>query len=265
MIGQLRGHIVELSSTYVVLDVSGVGFYLNISASTAAELQAGAAQHADASVRLGVIDEQTIGQPEADRTTTNHTTTNHATTNHAEVDHIEASHTQVRLYTRLIVSEKALDLYGFTTRDARALFDQLLAISGVGPKLALAVLSSFSPRELARIVLEEDESRISQVPGVGKKTARRLLMELSDVFSKNQALRALLSNHGDVEPSGRFENTNAQVSGLSQIAKEAYEALHSYGFSDQEIKKASDGWQEAGIERVEDLLAYALKRLGGGR
>ena len=85
-----------------------------------------------------------------------------------------------------------MELYGFATRDERALFDQLRAISGVGPRLALAVLSTFTPAALAQIVTAQDAARMAQVPGVGRKKASRLIVELSDVFSKNAELRGLV-------------------------------------------------------------------------
>ena len=98
----------------------------------------------------------------------------------------------VTVLARMIVREDAMELYGFATREERALFDQLRAISGVGPKLALSVLSTFSPGALAQVVMGQDAARMAQVPGVGRKKASRLLVELSDVFSKNAELRGLV-------------------------------------------------------------------------
>ena len=82
----------------------------------------------------------------------------------------------VTILTRLIVREDAMDLYGFATRAERSLFDKLVAISGVGPKLALSVLSTFSPAQLATVVATQDISRMAQVPGVGKRKGQRLLV-----------------------------------------------------------------------------------------
>ena len=75
----------------------------------------------------------------------------------------------VTVLARMIVREDAMELYGFATREERALFDQLRAISGVGPKLALSVLSTFSPATLAQVVIAQDAARMAQVPGVGRK------------------------------------------------------------------------------------------------
>lgn len=162
----------------------------------------------------------------------------------------------VTILTRLIVREDAQELYGFATREERALFDQLRAISGVGPKLALSALSTFTPAQLATIVAQQDISRMAQVPGVGRKKASRLLVELSDVFSKNVELRSLV---GLTEPLP-LSAAPAAVS----IETEATEALLSMGFSPQEATLALEGHEEAGATTIEKALAYALRRLGGG-
>lgn len=166
----------------------------------------------------------------------------------------------VTLLVRMIVREDALELYGFSTREERALFDQLRAISGVGPRLALSVLSTFSPSALAQVVLAQDATRMAQVPGVGRKKASRLIVELSDVFSKNAELRGLVglsSPDGDALPF-------AAASGAG-VEAEATEALLSMGFTSQEAALALEGHDEAGATSIEQVLAYALRRLGSGR
>jgi Holliday junction DNA helicase RuvA len=89
----------------------------------------------------------------------------------------------VVLHTQLIVREDAHLLFGFATQDERLVFRQLLKISGVGPKMALAVLSGMSLGELAAAVAAKDAARLTKVPGVGKKTAERLLLELQGKFA----------------------------------------------------------------------------------
>lgn len=166
----------------------------------------------------------------------------------------------VTILTRMIVREDAMELYGFATRDERALFDQLRAISGVGPKLALSVLSTFSPALLAQIVTAQDAARMAQVPGVGRKKASRLLVELSDVFSKNAELRGLV---GLTDPDGS-PLPPAAAPGAG-VEAEATEALLSMGFTSQEAELALEGHAEAGATTIEQVLAYALRRLGSGR
>ncbi len=163
----------------------------------------------------------------------------------------------VTILTRLIVREDAQELYGFATREERALFDQLRAISGVGPKLALAVLSTFTPAQLATVVVTQDAGRMAQVPGVGKKKASRLLVELSDVFSKNIELKQLVGLT-DALPAPRESVRDVP-------AQEAADALLSMGFTSAEVELALEGAAEAGIASTKDMLSYALRRLGGGR
>ena len=165
----------------------------------------------------------------------------------------------VTLNVRLIVREDAMELYGFTSRDERALFDQLRAISGVGPKLALSVLSTFSPSALAQVVTAQDVGRMAQVPGVGRKKASRLIVELSDVFSKSPELRGLV---GLTEPEAGMATGPAGAAG---VEAEASEALLSLGFTPQEAALALEGYAAAGATTIEQVLAYALRRLGSGR
>ncbi|SEH55750.1 MULTISPECIES: Holliday junction branch migration protein RuvA [Atopobiaceae] len=164
----------------------------------------------------------------------------------------------VTILTRLIVREDAMDLYGFSSREERALFDRLVAISGVGPKLALAVLSTFSPAGLATVVATQDVSRMSQVSGVGKKKAQRLLVELEGVFQKDAELRGLV---GLQQPA--LDSAPAAPS-ASSVGAEATEALLSMGFTQQEAELALEGYDDAGTGTVEAALGYALKHLGGG-
>lgn len=165
----------------------------------------------------------------------------------------------VTLLTRLVVREDAMDLYGFSSREERALFDRLRAISGVGPKLALAVLSTFSPAALATVVATQDASRMSQVPGVGKKKAQRLLVELEGVFQKDAELRGLV---GLSEPVGR--GVGAATAAAPSVEAEATDALLSMGFTTEEAELALEGREEAGATTIEKTLSYALKRLGSG-
>ena len=167
----------------------------------------------------------------------------------------------VTVLARMIVREDAMELYGFATRDERALFDQLRAISGVGPRLALAVLSTFTPAALAQIVTAQDASRMAQVPGVGRKKASRLIVELSDVFSKNAELRGLV---GLSEPDAASLPLS-QAAASAGVESDATEALLSMGFTSQEAALALEGHAEAGAVTIEQVLAYALRRLGSGR
>ncbi len=95
---------------------------------------------------------------------------------------LPALHEKVVLHTQFVVREDAQLLYGFLTHDERVAFRQLLKISGVGPKMALSVLSGLSLNDLAIAVVNKDAGRLTKIPGVGKKTAERLLLELQGKF-----------------------------------------------------------------------------------
>lgn len=162
----------------------------------------------------------------------------------------------VSLLTRMIVREGAVDLYGFISRDERTLFDKLVGISHVGPKLALSVLSTYTPAGLAGVVMAEDVSAMSRVPGVGKKTASRLLMELADVFVRDPSLRGLAASE---EPATATQGLTAHA---TNVQTDVMEALLSMGFTSAEAELAIEGYEEAGVSTVEAVLGYALRRLG---
>lgn len=165
----------------------------------------------------------------------------------------------VTLLTRLLVKENAIELYGFASREERAVFDRLVGVSGVGPKLALAVLSTFSPRSLANVVTMQDEGRMATVPGVGKKKAQRLLIELQDVFSKDPDLMGLVGLSAEPEAMSGTSLPETDES----VTQEATSALLSMGFTPQEAELALEGHEQAGTS-LEKVIAYALRRLGGG-
>ncbi|MDO5119239.1 MAG: Holliday junction branch migration protein RuvA [Coriobacteriales bacterium] len=165
----------------------------------------------------------------------------------------------VTLLTRLVVRQDAVELYGFASREERTLFDRLVAISGVGPKLALSVLSTFKPAALATIVATQDANRMAQVPGVGKRKAQRLLVDLDGVFQKDAELRSLV---------GLSTPTLDDVvvpAATGSVTAEATDALLSMGFTPQEAELALEGHEEAGATTIEKALSFALRRLGGGR
>ena len=183
-----------------------------------------------------------------------------SSTTAASLPHVGES--GVTVLARMVVRDGSMELYGFATREERALFDQLRAISGVGSKLALSVLSTFSPAALAQIVTTQDAARMAQVPGVGRKKATRLIVELSDVFSKDAELRALV---GLSSPDAASLPLGTAAAAGAGVEADATEALLSMGFTSQEAELALEGHAEAGAVSVEQVLAYALRRLGSGR
>lgn len=164
----------------------------------------------------------------------------------------------VTILTRLVMAQDSIRLYGFATREERALFDRLVQISGVGPRMALSVLSTFAPAELAGIVAADDAASMARVPGVGKKTAHRLILELQGVFTKDPDLMGLVG----AVPSQGTGAAQTAASGTS-VEEDVTQALLSMGFTPQEAELALKGCAEAGATSVEAALSYALKRLGG--
>lgn len=162
---------------------------------------------------------------------------------------------EVRLFTRLVVREDAMTLFGFASTDERTMFDRLVAVSGVGAKLALAVLSKFSVSQLYTVVMAEDAKGMATVPGVGKKTAQRLILELKSVFSKDRSLAGSASF--DAVPL----SLDGAGAGAPSALEDAQAALLSMGFTPAEVDLALNGYDGRDM-RVEDLLAAALKRLG---
>jgi Holliday junction DNA helicase RuvA len=104
---------------------------------------------------------------------------------------------EVTLETHLNVREDALQLFGFASSDERQLFEQLLAVSGVGPKVALAIVSGYAPGELRRAIVLEDTALFESIPGIGKKTAQRVVLELRERVGVLQAVEAPHLGAGD--------------------------------------------------------------------
>jgi Holliday junction DNA helicase RuvA len=149
---------------------------------------------------------------------------------------------RTRLLTHLVVREDAHLLYGFATEDERALFRQLLKISGIGPRIALAILSGVTGAAFARAVREHDVTALIRIPGVGRKTAERLIVEMRDRFEDGVA-----SGHG---PSAPAEGPEA----------EAYSALVSLGYKPQEATRLLKGVENDGKAlATEELIRRALQ------
>lgn len=146
------------------------------------------------------------------------------------------------------VREDLEALYGFVTRDERATFETLLGARGVGPALALAIMSIHAPDELARIVAEEDDASLCLVPGIGKKTAARLLIEL-----KNKLDHPITTTEvGPTGGSGGGAGPRADVR----------HALGELGFTPDEIAAAT---RELPDTDADQMLKEALRRLAGAR
>jgi Holliday junction DNA helicase RuvA len=154
----------------------------------------------------------------------------------------------VELHVHTHVREDAIVLYGFASTEERRCFEALLGAHGVGPALALAVLSALRPADLIRAVLDEDLGALCTVPGVGRKTAARLVLDLRSRLE-------LPAFAGDGIPGGR--------QGPSEARGEVRAALVELGYGPDEIRRALDGGPDEGT--VEELLRQALRELAGAR
>lgn len=152
------------------------------------------------------------------------------------------------LHAHLVVREDAHLLYGFFEKRERELFRELIRLNGVGPKLALALMSGLEVDELVRCVQAQDTSVLVKIPGVGKKTAERLLVELKDRFKAWETVPGMSTLV--VEPRGASAVTNAE--------NDAVSALISLGYKPQEASRAVSAIKEDGLSS-EDMIRRALK------
>lgn len=195
MIGRLRGVLLEKRPPQILVDVSGVGYEVDVPMSTFCNLPAEGAE--------------------------------------------------VTLFTHLVVREDAQLLYGFATSAERAAFRELIKISGVGPRIALAILSGLSPEKLSEAVESGETAALVRVPGIGKKTAERLVLELKGKLAGSAIVTRLFAAAGATEASSH----NADI--LS--------ALLALGYSEREAKTAMKGLPTDGS--VSDGIRLALKAL----
>ena len=145
------------------------------------------------------------------------------------------------LHTHLVVREDAQLLYGFFSLTERLMFRNLIKISGVGPKLALTILSGMSAEDFTRCILEEDSKTLTKLPGVGKKTAERLVIELKDRLQKDDSIKLPGATDTGRAPLERQANpVNDAVSALISLGYKAQQASQMVGDLDVEDKSTED-------------------------
>ena len=160
---------------------------------------------------------------------------------------------KAKLFTYLSVREDAMDLYGFFSQEELKLFQQLISVSGVGPKAALAILSASSPANLAMSIITGDEKALTRAPGVGKKIAQRVILELKDKLAKGQTVSA----------SGENITMDAVTIIPQNKLSEASAALAVLGYSQAEINVALKGVDIDG-QPLEQIIRLALKNMVKG-
>jgi len=163
---------------------------------------------------------------------------------------------EVTLLTHLAVSENAQTLYGFHTKKDRELFRTLIKVSGVGPKMALAILSGMNSDQLVNCVMQDNVSALVKLPGVGKKTAERLIIELRDKLKNWQVQNAPLA-----EMEAASQSQGPEV-GASDIVAEAESALVSLGYKPTEASKVvARVLKDHQVTRSEELIRLSLRSL----
>ena len=150
-----------------------------------------------------------------------------------------------KIYTKLIVREDDMSLCGFSTKEELEMFELLTSVSKIGPKVGLGILSFASPRQLGAYIVSEDIAKMSKAPGVGKKTAERIILELKDKIDKQNI---------------EFEPTLLSQAPVAVSQDEAVDALIALGYSAAEAKEAVDKCKKTGLN-TEDIIKKSLSYL----
>lgn len=157
---------------------------------------------------------------------------------------------KIKLYTYLQVKEDGVSLFGFYTRDDLEIFKMLISVSGIGPKGALGVLSVMTPDDLRFAVLSDDAKAISKAPGIGHKTAQKVILELKDKLKLEDAFEKKLSHQ-----------TAAAAAASTDAVQEAVLALTALGYANSEALRAVRQVDGGAEMDVESLLKAALKQM----
>lgn len=217
----IKGAIAELTPAYAVIEAGGVGYYLTISLTTYSELQ-----KTEAAAMAGLGDSH-VGSG-ADKTAT--------------------------VYTHFVVREDAQLLYGFSSRQERELFRQLIGVSGVGGNTARMILSTYSPRDLVNIIASRNDTLLRNVKGLGVKTAQKIIVELRDKVTA--ALGASNLVEGSENASGVVAAAN------SAVYEEALAALTMLGFARAASGKVvSTILADNPLATIEEVVRLSLKKL----
>ena len=158
---------------------------------------------------------------------------------------------EITVYISMIVREDSMTLYGFESCDERDVFTTLMSVSGIGPKIALAALAVLRPDDLRRAVRDQDLATLQRIPGVGKKSAQRMALEIGDKLGTPAALPGA-------------EATPAPAPSEDAVASEVSAALVGLGWSEAQAAKAIEKLAGSGLG-ASDMLRAALVSLGGGR
>lgn len=167
------------------------------------------------------------------------------------LENISRTGTEVKLHTYLNVREDAMQLFGFMTRDELDVFKLLITVNGIGPKGALSILSVMTANELRFAVASEDAKAIAKSPGIGAKTASKLILELKDKLKLEDAIENSFNTSSDDKPQA----------GMTDSKNEAVMALTALGYSQTEALRAVKSVEVTEAMSSEDIIKKALRTL----
>ena len=168
------------------------------------------------------------------------------------LDMLEGIGQELKVYTYMQVREDAVVLFGFLTRDDLAMFKMLIGVNGVGPKAGLGILSALGTEELRFAVLADDAKRIAKAPGIGAKTAQKIILELKDKLDLAEVFEQKLNAD---------RQQKAAVSAGSDMVQDAVEALVALGYGSTEALRAVRAVKADTVADSEQLLKEALKHM----
>ena len=174
----------------------------------------------------------------------------------SDLDRLPAQGEEIKLYTYLQVKEDGVALYGFLSKTDLTIFKLLITVSGIGPKLGLGILSSIGSEELRAAVLSEDADRLAAAPGIGKKTAGRLVIELKD---KIMALNVAFAEDF-VEKTAAAGN--AESADAKKLRENALQVLVALGYAEKEASRAVKEVEITEGMTDDDMVRLSLRQLG---
>ena len=155
----------------------------------------------------------------------------------------------VQIFTSLIVREDAQLLYGFISEEEKDMFHSLIKVTGIGPKSALAILAASSPNEVKRAIENENDAYLTQFPGIGKKTARQIVLDLKGKVTITE------------EDSESLLQVDVNNNEQSQVVKEAMLALEALGYSKRELSKVEKVLNKQSVSSVDEAVKLGLQTL----
>lgn len=176
-----------------------------------------------------------------------------------DLEQMPANGSKIMLHTYLQVKEDGVALFGFLTEDALQIFKLLITVNGIGPKGAIGILSGISLDDLRFAILAEDSKTISKIPGIGPKTAAKLVLELKDKFKLEDAIEAKLIHGEQVAAEGK--SGKAEAARAAALRDEAAQALAALGYSMTGAVKVLKEVEITDTTTVEELVKYGLKNI----